>query len=117
MQLQEFANGAKVSSVRAGYRQVIDVLAIEVENAFRSSNGRSVLSSVHCPKAEAHKVEKVDPSMKILESALTYARDKNLERRAVADERELMRDCAEAFDGGSKIRRDKRKIRKADSVR
>jgi len=43
--------------------------------------------------AEAHKVEKVDPSMQILESALTYARDKSLERRAVADERELMLDA------------------------
>jgi conjugative relaxase-like TrwC/TraI family protein len=31
--------------------------------------------------AEAHKVEKVDPSMQVLESALNYARDKNLERR------------------------------------
>jgi hypothetical protein len=39
MRLKEFANGAKVTSVRAGYRQVIDVLAIVVENAFRSSNG------------------------------------------------------------------------------
>jgi hypothetical protein len=36
---KEFANGAKVTSVRAGYRQVIEVLAIVVENAFRSSNG------------------------------------------------------------------------------
>src|SRR3984893_1273895 len=43
--------------------------------------------------AQAHKLEKVDPSMQILESALTYARDKNLERHAVADERELMRDA------------------------
>jgi len=67
--------------------------------------------------AEAHKVEKVDPSMQILESALTYARDKNLERRAVSDERELMRDALKRFDGGSKLLRDKRKIRKADSVR
>jgi hypothetical protein len=31
MQLQEFANSTKVASVRAGYRQVIDVLVIVVE--------------------------------------------------------------------------------------
>jgi hypothetical protein len=43
--------------------------------------------------AEAHKVEKIDSRKQDLESALTYARDKNLERRAVADERELMRDA------------------------
>ena len=36
---KEFANGAKVTSVRAGYRQLIEVLSIGVENAFRSSNG------------------------------------------------------------------------------
>src|ERR1700730_13714198 len=43
--------------------------------------------------AEAHKVEKLDSRKQDLESALTYARDKNLERRAVAHERELMCDA------------------------
>jgi hypothetical protein len=35
MQVQQFSKGAEVTSVRAGYRQVIDVLAIVVENGFR----------------------------------------------------------------------------------
>jgi primosomal protein N' len=43
--------------------------------------------------AHAHQVEKIDPSRQHFESALTYARDKNLERHAVADERELLRDA------------------------
>ena len=43
--------------------------------------------------AHAHKVEKIDPTRQHFESALTYARDKNLERQAVVDERELMRDA------------------------
>ena len=43
--------------------------------------------------AHAHAVETISPDRQYFESALTYARDKNLERRAVADERELMRDA------------------------
>lgn len=43
--------------------------------------------------AHAHRVEKIDPSRHNFESALTYARDKNLERQAVADEREILRDA------------------------
>jgi hypothetical protein len=42
MQHQQFSQGAEVTSVRAGYRQVIDALAIVVENGFRPYNGRSV---------------------------------------------------------------------------
>src|SRR6202034_4612659 len=43
--------------------------------------------------AHAHDVERIGPDRQHFESALTYARDKNLERQAVADERELMRDA------------------------
>jgi hypothetical protein len=48
--------------------------------------------------AEAHKVETIDSRKQDPESALTYARDKNFERRAVADERELMRDALKTLN-------------------
>src|SRR5271166_3740780 len=43
--------------------------------------------------AHSQKVERNVPSRQHLETALTYAQDKNLERHAVTDERELMRDA------------------------
>jgi hypothetical protein len=43
--------------------------------------------------AHAHEAERIGPGRQHFESALTYARDKNLERHAVADERELIRDA------------------------
>jgi conjugative relaxase-like TrwC/TraI family protein len=43
--------------------------------------------------ALSHEVETNVPNRQHLESALTYAQDKNLERHAVTDERELMRDA------------------------
>jgi conjugative relaxase-like TrwC/TraI family protein len=43
--------------------------------------------------AHSHEVERNVPSRQHLEVALTYAQDKNLERHAVTDERELMRDA------------------------
>jgi conjugative relaxase-like TrwC/TraI family protein len=43
--------------------------------------------------AHSHEVERNVPSDQRLESALTYAQDKNLERHAVTDERDLMRDA------------------------
>jgi conjugative relaxase-like TrwC/TraI family protein len=43
--------------------------------------------------AHPHQVERGVPNRQHLESALTYAQDKNLERHAVTDERELMRDA------------------------
>src|ERR1700730_3475737 len=43
--------------------------------------------------AHAHEVERIGPGRQHFESALTYTRDKNLERHAVTDERELMRDA------------------------
>jgi hypothetical protein len=43
--------------------------------------------------AHAHAVERIGPDRQHFESALTYARDKNFERYAVADERELIRDA------------------------
>jgi len=43
--------------------------------------------------AHSHQVERNVPSRQSLESALTYAQDKNLERHAVTDERDLMRDA------------------------
>jgi hypothetical protein len=42
LQVQDFTHDSKVASVRAAYRQVIDVVAIVIENAFRPYNGRSV---------------------------------------------------------------------------
>ena len=39
LQVQDFTHGSKVASVQAGYRQVIDVVAIVIENAFRPYNG------------------------------------------------------------------------------
>jgi hypothetical protein len=46
-------------------------------------------------EAQARQVEAQNPEQKqqSIESGLTYAREKNLERQAVADERELMRDA------------------------
>ena len=43
--------------------------------------------------AHSNEVERDVPSRQPLESALTYAQDKNLERHAVTDERDLMRDA------------------------
>ena len=43
--------------------------------------------------AHSNEVERDVPSRQRLESALTYAQDKNLERHAVTDERDLMRDA------------------------
>jgi conjugative relaxase-like TrwC/TraI family protein len=46
-------------------------------------------------EAQARQVEQQNPEQKqqYIESSLTYAREKNLERHAVTDERELMRDA------------------------
>src|SRR5271157_1469175 len=43
--------------------------------------------------AHSQEVERNVPSRQRLETALTYAQDRNLERHAVTDERELMRDA------------------------
>jgi conjugative relaxase-like TrwC/TraI family protein len=43
--------------------------------------------------AHSHEIERNVPNRQHLESALTYAQDKNLERNAVTDERDLMRDA------------------------
>src|SRR5580698_139654 len=43
--------------------------------------------------AHSHEIERDVPNRQHLESALTYAQDKNLERHAVTDERDLMRDA------------------------
>ena len=43
--------------------------------------------------AHSHEIERNVPSRQHLESALTYAQEKNLERHAVTDERDLMRDA------------------------
>ena len=44
-------------------------------------------------RAHAHEVDRIGSGRQHFESALTYARDKNLERQAVADERELIGDA------------------------
>lgn len=43
--------------------------------------------------AHSHEIERNVPNRQHLESALNYAQDKNLERHAVTDERDLMRDA------------------------
>jgi len=43
--------------------------------------------------AHSQEIERNAPNRQHLESALTYAQDKNLERHAVTDERDLMRDA------------------------
>jgi conjugative relaxase-like TrwC/TraI family protein len=43
--------------------------------------------------AHSHEIERNAPNRQHLDSAMTYAQDKNLERHAVTDERELMRDA------------------------
>jgi conjugative relaxase-like TrwC/TraI family protein len=44
-------------------------------------------------EAHSHEIDKNVPNRQHIESALTYAQDKNLERHAVTDERDLMRDA------------------------
>jgi hypothetical protein len=51
--------------------------------------------------AYSHGVERNVPNRQHLESALTYAQDKNLERHAVTDERDLMRDALKRSMGES----------------
>lgn len=54
--------------------------------------------------AHSHEVERNVPSRQHLESALTYAQDKNLERHAVTDERDLMRDALKRSMGEAAFR-------------
>jgi conjugative relaxase-like TrwC/TraI family protein len=44
-----------------------------------------------------------DPGEKVIGQALTYSRDKNLERDAVADERDLLRDALKRSMGGATV--------------
>jgi hypothetical protein len=46
IQLEQSSKGVGVTSVRAGSRQVIDVVAIVIENAFRPANGESATNAV-----------------------------------------------------------------------
>jgi hypothetical protein len=43
LKLKDFVDSIKLASVRAGRRQVIEVVAIVTENGFRPDNGRSRL--------------------------------------------------------------------------
>ncbi|MBZ5687735.1 MAG: relaxase domain-containing protein [Acidobacteriia bacterium] len=54
--------------------------------------------------AHSHKIERNVPNRRHLESALTYAQDKNLERHAVTDERDLMRDALKRSMGEAAFR-------------
>ena len=54
--------------------------------------------------AHSHGVERNVPNRQHLESALTYAQDKNLERHAVTDERDLMRDALKRSMGEAAFR-------------
>lgn len=42
-QVHEFVDGVRIAPVRAGWRQVIDLLDIVLENSFRLFNGRSAV--------------------------------------------------------------------------
>ena len=72
-----------------------------------------VIRAAHCTKSKKMSPEKHQH----LESALTYAQDKNLERHAVTDERELMRDALKRSMGEAGFARGSREIRKAYRVR
>jgi len=54
--------------------------------------------------AHSHEIERSVPNRQHLESALTYAQDKNLERHAVTDERDLMRDALKRSMGEAGFR-------------
>ncbi len=54
--------------------------------------------------AHSHEVARNVPNRQHLESALTYAQDKNLERHAVTDERDLMRDALKRSMGEAAFR-------------
>ncbi len=54
--------------------------------------------------AHSHEIERNVPNRQHLESALTYAQDKNLERHAVTDERDLMRDAMKRSMGEASFR-------------
>lgn len=54
--------------------------------------------------AHSHEVERNVPNRQHLESALTYAQDRNLERHAVTDERDLMRDALKRSMGEAAFR-------------
>jgi conjugative relaxase-like TrwC/TraI family protein len=54
--------------------------------------------------AHPHEIERNVPNRQHLESALTYAQDKNLERHAVTDERDLMRDALKRSMGEAAFR-------------
>ena len=54
--------------------------------------------------AHSQEVERNVPNRQHLESALTYAQDKNLERHAVTDERDLMRDALKRSMGEAGFR-------------
>ncbi len=55
-------------------------------------------------RAHSHEIERNVPNRQQLESALTYAQDKNLERHAVTDERDLMRDALKRSMGEAGFR-------------
>jgi conjugative relaxase-like TrwC/TraI family protein len=54
--------------------------------------------------AHSQEIERHVPNRQHLESALTYAQDKNLERHAVTDERDLMRDALKRSMGEAAFR-------------
>jgi len=54
--------------------------------------------------AHSHEIERSVPNRQHIESALTYAQDKNLERHAVTDERDLMRDALKRSMGEAAFR-------------
>ena len=54
---------------------------------------------VEAARERTHHIEQ-DVPPKMAQSAVTFSKERNLEREAVVEERDLLRDASEAFDGG-----------------
>ena len=69
-------------------------------------------------EAQARQVEQQSPEQKQqhIESALTYAREKNLERHAVTDERELMRDALKRSMGDASFAEVRQPVRESHPI-
>src|ERR1700757_613820 len=66
----------------------------EMQRMHKETAGRFGNQPEHVTRAaRSHDLERNVPNRRLLESALSYAQDKNLERHAVTDERDLMRDA------------------------
>ena len=70
---------------------------------------------IEAAKEKAQHIER-DAPQEEAQSAVTFSRDRNLEREAVADERELMRDALKRSMGEATLRRREGRVREARRV-